>query len=80
LLPTSVWPILAIMPRAVEIELPDGLSSLELPAGVNRRLQQLLDKQDEGVALSSEEREEADGLVNLSEMLSLLRLRARRLG
>ena len=68
------------MPRAIEIELPDELSSLELPAGVNRRLQQLLDKQDEGVVLSSEEREEADGLVNLSEMLSLLRLRARRLG
>ena len=68
------------MPRAIEIELPDELSSLELPVGVNRRLQQLLDKQDEGVALSSEEREEADGLVNLSEMLSLLRLRARRLG
>ena len=68
------------MPRAIEIELPDELSSLELPVGVSRRLQQLLDKQDEGVALSSEEREEADGLVNLSEMLSLLRLRARRLG
>ena len=72
--------MLAIKPRTIEIELPDELSSLELPACVHGHLQQLLDKQGEGIALSSEEREQAAGPLNLSEALFLLRLRAHRLG
>lgn len=41
-------------------------------------MQNLLDKQDEGQTLSTEEREEAEGLVDLAELLTVLRLRAER--
>jgi hypothetical protein len=45
---------------------------------VDERLQDLLDRQDRGEALSPRERSEAEGLVNLADLLSLLRLRAER--
>jgi hypothetical protein len=61
---------------AIELEIPDDLARFRLPAGVNGRLQELLDRQDKGVFLSAAERQEAEGLVNLAEFLSLLRLRA----
>jgi hypothetical protein len=38
----------------------------------------LLDRQDQGTPLNAAERKEAEGLVELAEMLSLLRLRASR--
>ena len=60
----------------IDIDFPADIERLYLPAGVDRRLQSLLDKQDRGEALSDEEREEAEGLVDLAEMMSLLRLRA----
>jgi hypothetical protein len=63
---------------AIELEMPDDLARFRLPAGVNARLQELLDRQDNGVSLSAAERDEAEGLVNLAEFLSLLRLRAER--
>ena len=63
----------------VEIEMPGDLARFRLPAGVQQRLDALLDKQDDGTRLTDAEREEADGLVNLAEMLALLRLRAERL-
>lgn len=63
---------------AIELELPDDLAGFRLPAGVERRLADLLDRQDRGKLLTAEEREEAEGLVNLAETLSLLRLRAER--
>jgi hypothetical protein len=62
----------------IELELPDDLARFCLPPGVNARLKDLLDRQDRGEALSSDERAEAEGLVNLAEALSLLRLRAER--
>jgi hypothetical protein len=65
-------------PILVEIEVPTDLDSLRLPQGVNERLQELLDRQDRGEALTPAERAEAEGLVNLAELLSLLRLRAQR--
>jgi hypothetical protein len=68
------------MSLAIEIVFPDELLSLELPAAVNHRLESLLDKQDEGLVMTENERSEAEGLVTLSETLSLLRLRARRIG
>jgi hypothetical protein len=61
---------------AIELELPDDLALLRLPAGVNARLQELLDRQDRGIRLSEAERREAEGLVDLAELLTLLRLRA----
>ncbi|MBS1808740.1 MAG: hypothetical protein JST84_11155 [Acidobacteria bacterium] len=62
----------------VEIEVPIAVERLKLPSGVNRRLQTLLDRQDAGEQLTAAERKEAEGLVELAEMLSLLRLRAQR--
>jgi hypothetical protein len=64
----------------VEIDVPDDLARFRLPSGVQQRLQTLLDKQDQGIPLSDAEREEAEGLVDLADLLSLLRLRAERLG
>jgi hypothetical protein len=65
-------------PIVIELEMPGDLKQFRLPKGVNRRLQDLLDKQSRDGKLSRAEREEAEGLVNLAEMLSLLRLRAER--
>ena len=60
----------------LEIELPEDSAGLLLPEGVERRLQALLDKQDRGDPLTDDERAEAEGLVDLADMLSLIRLRA----
>ena len=62
----------------IELEIPDDLARFRLPPSVQARLQDLLDRQDDGIALTNAERQEAEGLVNLAEMLSLLRLRAER--
>lgn len=68
------------MSRAVvfEIEVPDILEQLRLPVGVEERLTHLLDLQDANGALTPEERREAEGLADLAELLSLLRVRAER--
>ena len=58
------------------IELPAELARFSLPDAVQERLQTLLDRQDAGESLSNDERREAEGLVELAEFLSLLRLRA----
>ena len=63
---------------AIQLEVPDDLARFRLPPGVNIRLQELLDRQDSGKRLTSAERKEAEGLVNLAELLSLLRLRMER--
>jgi hypothetical protein len=62
----------------VELDMPGDLKQFRLPRGVNRRLQQLLDRQSLTGKLSAAERLEAEGLVDLAEMLTLLRLRAER--
>jgi hypothetical protein len=62
----------------LEIDVPVDLARFHLPPGVQQRLQALLDKPEEGSSLSPAEQEEAEGLVNLAEMLSLLRLRIER--
>ena len=41
-----------------------------MPPSVQARLQTLLDRQDEGAPLTTSERQEAEGLVNLAEMLA----------
>jgi hypothetical protein len=63
-----------------EIEVPDDLARFRLPEGVQNRLQALLDQQDAGQPLSEPEQKEAEGLVNVTELLSLLRLRSERRG
>jgi hypothetical protein len=68
------------MPRTVSIalEMPGDLARFRFPKALNRRLQNLLDKQDAGEKLSLAERQEAAGLVELAEVLSWLRLQAER--
>ena len=69
------------MPQSIqlEVEVPGDLARFRLPEGVQHRLQELLDKQDAGPALSPDEKREAEGLVDLADLLSLLRLRSDRL-
>jgi hypothetical protein len=62
----------------IPLDLPDDLARFRLPSGVQARLTELLDRQDRGQALTDAERAEAEGLVTLAEVLSLLRLRAER--
>jgi hypothetical protein len=62
----------------IEVELPGDLARFRLPAGVQARLRELLDRQDQGHLLTDAERTEAEGLVTLADFLSLLRLRAER--
>ncbi len=60
----------------IELDLPDDLAQFQLPPAVNARLRRLLDRQEKGVPLKVAERREAEGLVELAELLTLLRLRA----
>jgi hypothetical protein len=62
----------------VEIEIPAALNQFKLPSGVQERLRNLLDRQDAGETLTDNERQEAEGLVDLAEFLSLLKLRSNR--
>ena len=67
------------MTVTLEVDLPGELSRLHLPAAVAQRLQALLDRQDAGSPLSPAERAEAEGLVEVAEFLTLLRLRNSRI-
>jgi hypothetical protein len=64
---------------SVQLEMPDDLPRFQMPEGVQQRLKSLLDRQDRGDPLSDDERREAEGLVTVAELLSLLRLRSERL-
>lgn len=61
------------------IQIPIELTRFQLPEAVQERLQFLLDRQDAGEILTPTERQEAEGLVELSEFFSLLRLRSQRI-
>jgi hypothetical protein len=73
---------LADLPRecvvAQSIEMPAELVRFELPAGMQTRLQPLLDTQDARAPLTPADRQEVEGLVELAEFLSLLHPRAQR--
>jgi len=64
----------------LQVELPGDLARLSLPEGVDRRLHALLDKRDRGESLTEDERVEAEGLADLADLLTLLRLRVSRDG
>jgi hypothetical protein len=66
------------MTLTLNIDLPEDLARFRLPSAVAARLQALLDRQDAGQPLAPLEREEAGGLANVAELLTLLRLRAER--
>jgi hypothetical protein len=57
---------------------PGALQQLRFPKALDRRLQDLLDKQDRGEKLTAAERQEAEGLVEVSRTLSLLKSRLER--
>lgn len=63
---------------SIEIEVPTDLARFRLPRALQARLQELFDRQDRGQRLSPAERQQAEGLVNIAELLSLLRLRVER--
>jgi hypothetical protein len=67
------------MTLTLEVDLPADLAWFRLPEAVAARLQSLLDRQDSSQPLNAQEREEAEGLVDLAEFLTLLRLRAERM-
>ena len=67
------------MTLTLDIDLPGDLARFRLPPAVAARLQALLDRQDSAQPLTPLERDEAEGLVNLAELLTLLRLRAERM-
>lgn len=66
------------MPLTLSIDPPADLARFRLPVAVAARLQWLLDRQDAGHVLTPDERAEAEGLVDVADLLSLLRLRAER--
>lgn len=64
----------------IVVEMPDDLPRFRLPPALQSRLNALLDRQDSGERLTEAERSESQELVNLSDFLTLLKLRAERLG
>jgi hypothetical protein len=64
------------MTITLDIDLPADLARFRLPEAVAGRLQDLLDLQDSGQVLTAKERAEALALVELADLLTLLRLRA----
>ena len=66
------------MSLTLDVELPADLDRFRLPAAVADRLRHLLDRQDAGPPLNPAEWAEAEGLVDLADFLTLLRLRAER--
>ena len=62
----------------LKVQMPGDLAKFRLPKGVQKRLTDLLDKQDSGDRLTAAERREAEGLTDLNDLLSLLRLRSQR--
>jgi hypothetical protein len=62
----------------VPVEMVEAVAALRLPAGSNRRLQALMDRNNDG-PLSADEREELASLAELSETISLVRADALQL-
>ena len=63
------------MTLTIEVNLPADLARFRLPAALADRLLELLDRQESGQALTDRERAEAEGLTELAEFLTWLRLR-----
>ncbi len=55
----------------------ESVTELKFPESTDRRMQQLMDRNNEGT-LSSEERKDLQALVEMSEELSLVRAQAFR--
>src|SRR5262249_10595917 len=59
-------------PIPAPVEWVEAVGNLHFPSKADRRLQELMDRHNEGM-LGETEREELEGLVELSEQLSLVR-------
>jgi hypothetical protein len=57
------------------LEMVEAVAALRLPPRGDRRLQSLMDRNNDG-ALSAEEREELEALVELSQTIALVRAQA----
>jgi hypothetical protein len=62
----------------VQVQLPAALRRFCMPAALDARLQELLDRQDRQGRLPPRDRREAYALAQVADMLSLLKLRTRR--
>jgi hypothetical protein len=60
----------------VELHLPEDWRKFRLPPALEERLQELLDRQDHEGKLSTRERREAKALVELVDMLTLIKAQA----
>ena len=60
------------------LEMIEAVADLRLPVKADRRLQGLMDRNNEG-ALTAAEREDLEAFVELSETISLIRAQALRL-
>jgi hypothetical protein len=59
-----------------ELDLPKDWRKFRMPPALHDRLQELLDRQDGGGKLSPRERREAKALVELVDILSLMKAKA----
>jgi hypothetical protein len=66
------------MTVAAPLDWVESVSELRLPPAADRRLQELMDRNNEG-QLTPREREDLESLVEVSETLSLVRAEALRL-
>ncbi len=60
----------------VELQLPKDWKKFRIPHALHERLQESLDRQDTEGKLSRRDRREAEALVELADILSLMRFRA----
>lgn len=56
-------------------EILERMAALRFPPGIDQRLHHLMDRNSNG-ALTTEERKELEGLVELSETIALVRAKA----
>lgn len=61
----------------IQLDLPKDWQTFRMPSGLQSRLQELLDRRDEVGKLTRRERQEANALAELGEMLTLMKLRVR---
>lgn len=62
----------------IEVDLPEDWSHFTLPPALDARLTKLLDQQDQTGVLEESQKQEAEALCKLVDMLTLLRRRAER--
>jgi hypothetical protein len=65
------------MPAVISapLDMVEAVAALRLPSRANRRLQELMDRNNDG-ALSPDEREDLEALVELSETIAVVRAKA----